>query len=117
LASCCRPSFSANKVNKKFNGRYKNSANTNTLGGQLLELGRATGICAMALFGFDVSLEATSTMECERIFRSGVWCALADEDIEEIFAHDEVQVNDYIKGIVTAGICIFKYEAAEEAPV
>jgi hypothetical protein len=35
--------------------------------------------------------------------------------IEEIFAHDEVQVQDYIKGIVTAGICCYKYEVAEEA--
>jgi hypothetical protein len=102
-------------VNKKSNSRYRNSANTNTLGGKLLELGRATGICAMALFGFDVSLEAASTFERELIFRSGAWYALADGDIEEIFAHDEVQVNDCIKGIVTAGIRNFKYEAAEEA--
>jgi hypothetical protein len=69
LAQSGRPSFSANKVNKRFNSRYQNSANTNTLGGKLLELGRATGICALPLFGFEVSLEAASTIENERIFR------------------------------------------------
>jgi hypothetical protein len=64
----------------------------------------------------DVSLEGASTAERERIFRLGAWYApsLADEEIEEIFAHDEVQVQDYIKGIVTARIRGYKYEAAEE---
>ncbi len=58
----------------------------------------------MALYGFDVSLEAASTNERERIFRSAVWYALSDEDAEEIFSHDRVHVDDYIKGIVTTGI-------------
>jgi hypothetical protein len=100
LAPCGRPSFSA-KVNTKFNRRYRNPANKNTLSGKLLELGRATGICAVALFGFDVSLDGASTAGRERIFRSGACYALADEEIEEIFAHDEVQFQDYIKGIVS----------------
>jgi hypothetical protein len=51
----------------------------------------------------------------ERIFRSAVWYALSDEDIEKFFARNKVHVNDYIKGIVTAGMLPCKYEAAEEA--
>jgi hypothetical protein len=69
----------------------------------------------MALYGFDVSLEAASTNERERIFRSAAWYALADEDVEEIFSYDRVHVDDYIKGIVTTGMRLYKYEAAEEA--
>ncbi len=71
----------------------------------------------MALYGFDVSLEAASTNERERIFRSAAWYALSDEDVEEIFqvSHDRGHVDDYIKGIVTTGILLYKYEAAEEA--
>jgi hypothetical protein len=90
-------------MNKKYNSRYRNSENTNKVGGKLLELGRATGIVAMALYGFDVSLEAASTNERERIFRSAAWYALSDEDVEEIFSHDRVHVDDYIKSIVTTG--------------
>ncbi len=114
LAKCARPSFSENTVNTKYNSRYRNSENTNRLGGKLLKLGRATGIVAMALYGFDVSLEAASTNERERIFRLAAWYALADEDVEEIFSHDRVHVDDCIKGIVTTGIRLYKYEAAEE---
>ncbi len=33
LAPCGRPSFRANKVNKKYNSRYRNSENKNKLGG------------------------------------------------------------------------------------
>ncbi len=69
MAPCSRPSFSENAVNKKYNTRYRNSGNTNRLGGKLLELGRATGIAAIALYGFDVSLEAASTTERERLYR------------------------------------------------
>ena len=56
LAKCGRLSFSENTVNKKYNSRTRNSESTYRLGGKLLELGRATGIVAMALYGFDVSL-------------------------------------------------------------
>ncbi len=66
-------------MNKQYTIQYRNSENTNRLGGKLLELGRATGIVAMAaLYGFDVSLEAASTNERERIFRSAAWYALSD---------------------------------------
>jgi hypothetical protein len=44
LAKFGRPSFSENTVNTQYNSRYRNSENTNRLGGKLLELGRATGI-------------------------------------------------------------------------
>ncbi len=115
LANCDRPSFSENTVNKKYNSRYRNSENTNRLGGKLLELGKATGIVAMTLYVFDGSLEASSTNERERIFRSAACYALSDEDVEEIFSNDRVHVDDYIKGIVTTGIRLYKYEAAEEA--
>ncbi len=115
MAKCGRPSFGENTVNKKYNSRYRNADNKNKLGGKLLELGRAAGIVAMALYGFDVSLEAASTNERERIFRSAAWYALADEDVEEIFSHDRVHVDDYIKGIENTGIRLYKYEAAEEA--
>ncbi len=106
LAKCGRPSFSENTVNKKYNSRCRNSKNANRLGGKLLELGRATGIDAMALYGFHVSLEAASTDEREKIFISAAWYSLADEDVEEIFSHDRVHVDDYIKGIVTTGILL-----------
>ncbi len=65
-------------MNKKYNSRYRNSENTNRLGGKLLELGRAIGIVAMALYGFDVSLEAASTNERERIFRLAACYALSE---------------------------------------
>ncbi len=69
----------------------------------------------MALYGLDVSLKAASTTESERSFRLAAWYALSDEDIEEIFAHDKVLVDDYIKGIMTARMRLYKYEEAEEA--
>ena len=115
LAPCGRPAFSANPVNKKCNSRYRNSENQNRLGGRLLDLGRATGIIAMTLFGFDVSFEAANTADRLRVFKSAAWYALTDEELEEIFEHTEDQVDDYIKGLVTAGIRIWKYEAPEEA--
>ena len=114
LAPCGRPVFSANPVNKKYNSRYRNSENQNKLGGKLLELGRATGLVAMALFGFDVSLEAAHAADRLRIFKSAAWYALTDSEVLEIMEHTEDQVDDYIKGIVTAGIRLWKYEAAEE---
>jgi hypothetical protein len=73
LAPCGRPSFGANKVNKKYNGRYRNSENKNKLGGKLMELGRATGIIALTLFGYDVSLEAAHSADPLRIFKSAAW--------------------------------------------
>ncbi len=78
LAPCGRTSFSENTVNKKYNSRNRNSENTNWHGVKLLELGRATRIVATALNGFDISLEAASTNERERIFRSTAWYALSE---------------------------------------
>jgi hypothetical protein len=69
----------------------------------------------MALYGFDVSLEAARTNERERIFSMAMWYALPDEDVEEIFSHDRVHVDDCIKGVVTTGMRLYKYVAAEEA--
>jgi hypothetical protein len=39
----------------------------------------------------------------QSFFRSAAWYALSDEDIDEIFAHEKVHVDDYIQGIVTTG--------------
>lgn len=114
LAPCGRPSFSANPVNKMYNSRYRNSENQNKLGGRLLDLGRATGLVAMTLFGFDVSLENAHSADRMRIFRSAAWYALTEEELQEILEHSEYEVDHYIKGMVTAGIRVYKYEAAEE---
>ncbi len=117
LAPCGRPSFSANAVNKKYNSRYRNELNQNRLGGKVLDLGKgskASGIVAFVLFGFDVSLEAAHSADHIRIFKSAAWYALNDEEIEEIFQHSEAEVDFYIKGLVTAGIRLWKYEAPEE---
>ena len=114
LAPCGRPSFSANAVNKKYNSRYRNELNQNRLGGKLLELGKAPGIVAFVLYGFDVSLEAAHSADRIRIFKSAAWYALTDEELEEIFQHSEAEVDFYIKGLVTAGIRLWKYEAPEE---
>ncbi len=111
LAPFGRPSFSANAVNKKYNSRYRNELNQNRLGGKLLDLGKASGIVAFVLFGFDVSLEAAHSADRIRIFKSAAWYALTDEDIEEIFRS---RSRLYIKGLVTAGIRLWKYEAPEE---
>ncbi len=75
LAPCGRPAFSVNTVNLKYNSRYRNAENQNKLGGKLLELGRATGLVAMALFGYDVSLEAAHSEDRLRIFKSAAWYA------------------------------------------
>ena len=87
LAPCGRPAFSANRVNVKYNSRYRNSENQNKLGGKLLELGRATGLVAMALFGYDVSLEAAHSADRLRIFKSAAWYALTDGEFLEIMEH------------------------------
>ena len=68
----------------------------------------------MAMFGFDVSLELAHAQDRLRIFKSAAWYALTDDEIKEIMEHDEAQVDDYIKGLVTAGIRVWKYEAPEE---
>ena len=114
LAPCGRPSFSANPVNKRYNSRYRNSENQNKLGGRLLDLGRATGLVAMTLYGFDVSLENAHSSDRMRIFVSAAWYALTDEELQEILEHTESEVDIYVKGIVTAGIRLYKYEASEE---
>ena len=101
-------------MNKKYNSRYRNSENQNKLGGKLLELGRATGLVALALFGFDVSLEGAHSADRLHIFKSAAWYALTNSKVPEIMEHTEEQVDKYIKGIVTAGIRLWKYEAAEE---
>jgi hypothetical protein len=116
LAPCGRPSFGANPVNKKYNSRYRNPENQNKLSGNLLQLGRATGIVAMVLYGYDVSLEAAHSADRMRIFKSAAWYALTDEEVAEIMEHTEDQVDDYIKGMVTAGLRLWKYEASEEVP-
>ena len=115
LAPCGRPSFSDNPVNKRYNSRYRNSENQNKFGGKLIDLGKACGIVAMTLFGYDVSFEAANSADRLRIFKSAAWYALTEEELAEILEHTEDQVDDYIKGIVTAGIRLWKYEAAEEA--
>ena len=115
LAPCGRPSFAANPVNKKFNSRYRNPENKNKLGGKLLDLGKATGIVAVTLFGFDVSFEASNSGDRLRIFKSAAWYALTDEEVEEVLEHTDDQVDDYLKGLVTAGIRLWRYEATEEA--
>ncbi len=114
LAPCGRPALSANTVNKMYNSRYRNPENQNKLGGRLLELGRATGLVAMALFGFDVSLEVAHSAERLRIFKSAAWYAFSDGEVQEIMEHTEEEVDNYIKGIVTAGLRLWKYGAAEE---
>ncbi len=93
LALCGRPAFSANPVNKKYNSRYRNSENQNRLGGRLLDLGRATGIIAMTLFGFDVSFDAANSADRLRVFKSAAWYALTDEELAEIFEHTEDQLH------------------------
>ena len=114
LSPCGRPSFGANKVNRKYNSRYRNAENKNKLGGKLIELGRATGIIAFTLFGYDVSFEAAHSADRLRIFKSAAWYALTEAELDEILQHDEAEVESYVRGIVTAGIRLWKYEAAEE---
>ncbi len=96
LAPCCRPSFAANPVNKKYNSRYRNADNQNKLGGRLLDLGRATGLVAMTLYGFDVSLEAAHSADRLRIFMSAALYAPTEEELQEIMQHSEDQVDDYV---------------------
>ena len=50
-----------------------------------------------------------------RIFKSAAWYALTEAELDEIFQHEEADVEYYIRGIVTAGIQIWKYEAAEDS--
>jgi hypothetical protein len=99
---------------QKYNSLYRNAQNTNKIGGKLIELGRAIGIIAFTLFGFDVSFEAAHFADRLHIFKSAAWYALTDVELAEIFEHTESAVDFYIKGIITAGIRIWKYEAAEE---
>ena len=115
LAPCGRPSFGDNKVNKKYNSRYRNPKNTNKLGGKLLTLGHATGIVSMTLFGFDVSFEHAQSGDRLRIFKSAAWYALTEEELAEILEHTDDEIDDYIKGIITAGIRLWRHEAPEEA--
>ena len=69
-----------------------------------MELGKATGLVAMTLFGFDVSLELAHATDRLRIFKSAAWYALTEDEIKEIMEHDEAQVDDNVKGNITAGI-------------
>ena len=84
------------------------------LAAKLMELGRATGMVAFTLFGYDVSFEAAHNVDCLRIFKSAAWYALTDAELDEIFQHLEFDVDKYIKGIITAGILLWKNKAAEE---
>ncbi len=113
LAPCGRPSFSANPVNKKCNSRYRSAQKTNMIGGKLVEPGRATGMVAYTLFRYEVSFEAAHSADRLHIFKSAAWYALTDAELDEIFQHSEFDVDKYIKGIITAGIRLWKYEAAE----
>ncbi len=61
-----------------------------------MELGRATGLVAMALFGFDVSLEQAHSADRLWIFKSAAWYALTDDELDEIMLHTEEQVDDYV---------------------
>ena len=79
-----------------------------------MELGRATGMVAFTLFGYDVSFEAAHNADRLRIFKSAAWYALTDPEVDEIFQHLESDVDRYIKRFITAGIRLWKYEAAEE---
>jgi hypothetical protein len=64
-------------------------------------------------------LRLPALLSAKGFFRSAVWYALSDKDNEDIFAHDKVHVNDYIKGIGTLGCAsrstIIYYDAVEEA--
>ncbi len=64
--------------------------------------------------GYDVSFEAAHNADRLRIFKSAAWYALTDPEVDDIFQHSESDVDRYIKGIITAGIRRWKYEAAEE---
>ncbi len=79
-----------------------------------MELGRAPGIVAVTLFGFNVSLEVAHSADRLRIFKSAAWYALTDGEVEEIIEHKADQVDKYIKGIVAAGLQLMKYQAGEE---
>ncbi len=68
----------------------------------------------MTLFGFDVSLENAHSAYRMRIFLSAAWYALTDEELQEILEHSQYEIDHYVKGLVTAGIWLYKYEAAEE---
>jgi antitoxin component HigA of HigAB toxin-antitoxin module len=61
-----------------------------------------------------VSFEAAHSADRLRIFKSAAHYALTLAELEEILDHDEVEVESYIRGIVTAGIRLWKYEAPEE---
>lgn len=113
LSGCGRPSFKANPINKKYNVNYRNENNTNRLGGRLFNLGRATSLAAMVLFGYDVSLEDATADDRKRIYLSGAYYALTEEEISEIMQADEVTLNLYIKNLVIAAIRVYKYETAD----
>jgi hypothetical protein len=81
--------------------------------GKLMELGRATGIIAVTLFGYDVSFESAHSADRLRIFKSAAWYALTEAELDEMFQHEEADVESYVRGIVTAGIRLWKYEAAQ----
>ena len=113
LSNCGRPAFKSNTINKKYNNNYRNPENTNKVGGKLYTLGRAVGLAAMVLFGYDVSLEDAAVKDRQRIFLSAAYYALTDEEISEVMASDEVTLSIYIKNLVIALIRVYKYEAAD----
>ncbi len=41
--------------------------------------------------------------------------ALTDEEFSEIMESDEITLNLYIKNLIIAAVCIYKYEAADAA--
>ncbi len=82
LAKCGRPFFSENAVNKKYNSRYRNSENTNRLGGKLLELGRATGIVAMGIVTTGIRLSKyEAAEEAHKVFQNEVFAPLVEDPV------------------------------------
>ncbi len=59
-------------------------------------------------------MEASAAADRHRVFESAAWYTLTTEELQEIFDHSADEVVDYIKGIVTAGVRLWRYEAPEE---
>jgi hypothetical protein len=58
----------------------------------------------MNLFRFDVSFEHAYKRDRLRIFKSADWYALTEGELSGILEHTDDEIDDYIKGIITAGI-------------
>ena len=58
----------------------------------------------MNLFRFDISFEHAHKSDRLRIFKSADWYALTEGELSVILEHTDDEIDDYIKGIITAGI-------------